>query len=222
MRKKRYPTLIILAILGGFILAGGSVFDFKLALNRGAATAVDSFTSSENLQERIIQLEEENANLKALLLRQDLLTEESAVVYSSYPFNSKSELIINKGSDDGIEVGDAVTWGDAVLVGKIKETTSSKSVVTTIFDPGFETAVRIGDQGVNSLMRGGNELLLDLIPTEAELEIGDTIVTAGQDFPYGLSIGLVKEIKDSGSVFKQALIEPAFEVKSLRYVNILN
>ncbi len=223
MRKKRYPLIAVIAILGAFVLAGGSAFDLKLAFNRGAASAIDSFASGGDIQSRIELLEKENADLKAQLFRQDLLPEESAIVYSSYPFNSKSELIISQGTNDGITTGDAVVYGTSVLVGTVTETSADKSVVTTIFDPGFETSVRIGNQGTDALMKGGNELILDFIPAEDEIAIGDIVFTAGSNLPYGLQVGVVKELKDtSGSVFKKALIEPGFEVKALRNVNILN
>ncbi|MEX2054326.1 MAG: rod shape-determining protein MreC [Candidatus Colwellbacteria bacterium] len=223
MKNKRYPIFIVLLILVTFVLAGSSVFDLKLAFNEGAASAIDSFATGGDTQTRIQLLEEENANLRAQLFRQDLLPSGSAIVYSSYPFNSKSELIINQGAADGVAVGDAILSGNSILVGRVREVTEGQAVITTIFDPTFETAVRIGDQGVDALMRGGSELVLDLIPAEAEIKVGQPIVTAGRELPYGLHIGIVKEIKESsGSVFKKALIEPGFEVKALRNVNILN
>ena len=223
MRKRRYPIFVILMVLGTFVLAGSSVFDLKLAFNRGAANAIDSFAAGGDLQAKLELLEKENADLRAQLFRQDLLPIGSAVVYSSYPFNSKSELIINQGSTSGIAVGDTVLSGTSILVGRVKSVTEDKSVVTTVFDPSFETAVRIGPSGVDALLRGGNELMLDLISAEAEVEVGQSIVTAGSDLPYGLHIGVVREVKEnSGSVFKKALVEPGFEVKALRNVNILN
>ncbi|MDP3953474.1 MAG: rod shape-determining protein MreC [bacterium] len=223
MKQRRYPTLVVLLILGGIVLAGNSVFDFKLAFNKGVANTLSSFASGGDLQTRIESLERENTDLRAQLFRQDLLPTGSAVVYSSYPFNSKSELIIGQGVQDGVAVGDTILSGNSVLVGRVREVSEDKSVVTTIFDPGFETAVRIGDQEIDALMRGGNELLLDLIPTDAEVEAGQSVVTAGSELPYGLHIGIVKEVKEAGgSVFKKALVEPGFEVKALRNVNILN
>lgn len=223
MRKKRYPLIIIIIILAFVIIAAELFFNFKISLNKSVASVIGGFAQTENLENQIELLEKENADLRAQLLREEVTPTDSAIVYSSYPFNSKSQLIISWGLDRGVSVGDTVTYGQNILIGKIAEVASDRSVVTTIFDPGFETAVRIGEGEFDALMRGGNELILEFIPDEASIEVGDRVFTAGSDFPYGLEVGQIKEIRNQGgSVFQTATLQPSFEIKTLRDVNVSN
>lgn len=223
MRKRRYPLIIAAVVLLLTILAANLFFDLKLSFNKSVASALNALTSNEGLQRQISLLQRENADLKAQLFRETILPQESAIVYSSYPFNNKSEIIISWGVNDGISIGDAVTYGNNILVGQIKEVTLQNSVVATIFDPGFETAVRIGTGAVDALMRGGNELTLEFIPGDAEIEVGDRVITASSELPYGLELGQIKEIRtEGGSVFKSATLKASFEIKALRDVNVSN
>lgn len=223
MRKTRYPLIIAIIILGLVILAADLFFNLRLSFNRSVASVLDGFNQGGDLENRIILLEQENADLRAELFREAVIPVDSAIVYSSYPFNSKSEIIISWGEDRGVSVGDAAVYGTSVFVGKVKEVTLDKSVVTTIFDPGFETPVRIGENGIDALMRGGNELVLEFIPGEAKIEVGNRVVTAGSDLPYGLEIGQIAEVRtEGGSVFQSATLKPSFEIKALRDVSILH
>ena len=221
MRKRRYPFIIVAVVLSLIILAANFFFDLKLSLNRNVASALNSITPNNGLERQVSLLEKEIANLKAQLFREIILPQESAIVYSSYPFNNKSEIIISWGTNDGVSVGDAVTYGTNILVGQVKEVTAENSVVTTIFDPGFETAVRIGAGATDGLMKGGNELTLSLIPQDMYLEVGDLVTTADKNFPYGLELGSVGKIENSeGDVFQEAILEPALKIKDLRDVTV--
>ena len=139
MRKKRYPFIIAIIILGLIILAAELFLDLRLSFNRSVASVLDGFTQGGDLENRITLLQQENADLRAELFRETIMPEDSAIVYSSYPFNSKSEIIISWGENRGVLVGDAAIYGTSIFVGRVKEVTLDKSVVTTIFDPGFET-----------------------------------------------------------------------------------
>ncbi len=223
MRKKRYPLIIAIVVLAFIILAANLFFDFKISFNRSVASILGALAPNDGLQKQILLLEKENADLKARLFEEEVVPQNTAIVYSSYPFNNKSEIIISWGSNEGVVVGDAATYGSNNLVGQVKEVTAQNSVVTTIFDPGFETAVRIGTGAVDALMRGGNELTLEFISGDADIEVGDRVVTASRELPYGLEIGQVKEIRaEGGSVFKSATLQASFEIKTLRDVSILH
>ncbi|MCR4260925.1 MAG: rod shape-determining protein MreC [Candidatus Colwellbacteria bacterium] len=223
MRKKRYPLIIIIAILAFVVIAANLFFDLKLSLNKSAASVVGAFDQSEDLQKQISLLQKENTDLKAQLFRESVTPEDFAVVYSSYPFNNKSEIVISWGENKGVLVGDAAVYGSSVLIGKVKQVTPENSVVTTIFDPSFETAVRIGTGKFDALMHGGNELALEFIPGDAKVEVGDRVFAAGSDLPYGLEVGQIKEVyTEGGSVFQSATLQPSFEIKTLRDVSIFD
>src|SRR3989344_3538051 len=189
MRRERYILIIAIILLVFVILAANLFFDFKISLNKSVASVLGAFAPNDEFQRQILLLQQENANLKAQLFKEAIVPQDSAIVYSSYPFNNKSEIVISWGTNEGVAVGDVVAYGNNIIVGQVREVTAKNSVVTTIFDPNFE--------------------------------VGDRVVTASPEFPYGLELGQIKVIDTKGgSVFKSATLEASFEIKALRNVSI--
>ncbi|MFH1694745.1 MAG: rod shape-determining protein MreC [Patescibacteria group bacterium] len=217
--RGRYPIIGLILILVIFIVGGGNFFEFKLSASQSINNFFKHLSPYSDLRIKISELERENEDLKARLFIEEVLSESSVIVYSSQPFNNRSEIALNIGSDSGVSEGDVVTQGNNILVGRVKTVRPQLSIVTTIFDPSFETAVRIGAGSVDALLRGGNQLTLDLIPPDAIIESDSIVFTAGMEFPYGLEVGRIIETRrDEGGVFRTASVEPGFEVKTLRNV----
>ena len=219
--RKRALIITFVVVVAGLWLVGQRAFGARLNASRGLANIFQVASSrNEDMAAEIVRLQEENAKLRAGAAGIDITSDSKIVVFSSYPFNNRSELIIGAGSDQGVTSGDIVTYNNIVLVGKVKQVFADKAIVSTIFDPGFETAVRIGPDQVDALMKGGNELRLELVPAEANVNESDSVITASSDFPYGLEVGKVREIKpDEGNVFRTVTLDPGFEIQSLRYVD---
>lgn len=156
-------------------------------------------------------------------------------VYSRYPFNFKNELLVNAGADQGIEIGRAAViapdngsssnpvrdyisnTANPILVGKIEKVFENVSLVQTIFDSRFQSAVRIGKSGTNALLKGGNEPELALIPKDAKIANGDVIYSASPNFPYGLAIGNVSNVRiSSGQLFQEADVEANYNPNELQ------
>src|SRR3989344_148609 len=127
MRKRRYPLIITIGILLLIIFAANIFFDLKLSFNRNVASALNALTPSDEFQNKISLLEKENANLRAQLFKETILPQESAIVYSSYPFNNKSEIVISWGTNEGVAVGDVVAYGNNIIVGQVREVTAKNS-----------------------------------------------------------------------------------------------
>ena len=219
MKKALVAGLLILLVVA--IFNSGSIFDKKLkvssAINNFLASVLNS---TGNLQERIEILERENKHLKSML--DEGPTDDAKIkVYSSYPFNNRGEIAIAAGEDMGIKVGDAVVYGDNILVGRVRNVFENSSIVTTIFDPSWEVPVRIGQSETDALMQGGNELKLTLIPGGEYIQSGDVVVVAGETLPYGLEVGFVSDVENlPGEVFQDAILEPSFRINNLRDVSI--
>jgi len=193
----------------------------KLSLSNGLASVTSNINPFSSLENQIKDLEAENLNLRARLLEQEVSSEDQIKVFSTYPFNNRSEIAIDGGRNIGIEVKDVVVTNGNILVGIIKSVSKSTSIVTTIFDPTFETPVRLGSSQIDALAVGGNILKVDLIPKDTEVKVGDLVVSADKDLPYGLTLGTINSIDEGKEdVFKSADISPGFEIKSLRNVSI--
>jgi rod shape-determining protein MreC len=179
--------------------------------------------SIPDLSRQLDELKQENAALRVQLLSQNIFKPSTVEVYSSYPLNSKREIAIAAGSSNGVREGDAVTWGEKVLVGKVISVSKNSSIVATIFDPSWEMAVRIGANEINALFKGGNTPTVTLIPHDGIIQSGDIVITASKDFPYGLEVGKIKDIKDTaGTSFREANIETEIQLSDLRHVTIHN
>src|SRR3989338_7688326 len=171
----------------------------------------------------------ENESLKTDLAKLNVLGKQSALynpslilasVYSNYPFNFKSELLVNKGEKDGVIVGQPALVSSSsskpILVGKIEEVFENNSLVETVFDSRFQLSVRIGGEGVNSLLKGGNNPKLTLIPKDSKISDGDAVYSVSPGYPFGLTMGLARNIQlSSDEFFKEADLETAYNVNDI-------
>ncbi|MEK7195863.1 MAG: rod shape-determining protein MreC, partial [Patescibacteria group bacterium] len=136
-------------------------------------------------------------------------------------FNGKRDISIAAGKKDDIQSGAIITFGSKVFIGKVSQVNNSTSIVKTVYDPGYQVAVRIGTKEVDGLFKGGLNPIVDLIKTDADIKEGDEIITASPNLPYGLFIGTVKNITQvPGAPFKQTKVELGVELSSLRDVSI--
>jgi rod shape-determining protein MreC len=219
MRKLSLAAFLIVVALVAVL--GEPLFQAKLRLAAWLNWLPAELSGTAALRQEITALKNENAALRVKLLEQQIETKPLIKVYSSYPFNSRGEIIIAAGEDQGLKSGDLAVINGNLLVGKVTKVFKSSSVVSTIFDPSWKMPVRIGQGEVDALMEGGNELTLTLIPKEASINEGELVITAGKDFPYGLGVGTIKNIREStGGVFREATLEPLFQLKELRNVAI--
>ena len=155
-----------------------------------------------------------------------------ALVYSRYPFNLKQELVVAAGSAQGVNAGDAaVIPVDAsssahttrvILVGKISAVFPETAVVTTIFDPRFQSAVHIGDDGAESLLIGGTTPRLTLIAKHASVNENDAVLVVAPEFPYGIAVGTAKDIHlQKDELFEEASLEAQYDINDVKSVLIL-
>lgn len=118
-----------------------------------------------------------------------------ANVYSRYPFADRNILVIDQGSDQDIKEGMPVLAARGVLLGKVGKVSKNFSEVQTIFDPTWRSSVGIGDQEVKALLVGGAVPSLDLIESTAAVNDGDAVFNISPDFPYGLAIGQLADLR---------------------------
>lgn len=140
---------------------------------------------------------------------------------------------VDKGSDDGVRVGDPVT-GDGALVGEVTVVDPTVSVVSLITDHTVSVAAMVedgsGDTGVLVPAVGNpNQLVLQYLPRTAPIQSGQPVVTVGfkagplQDlFPPGLPIGQVSNF-NINSLDNNGTVEvtPAADLRRLSTVQIL-
>ena len=130
-------------------------------------------------------------------------------VYSRYPSNERSLVVIDRGAQDGVVVGMPV-FADVegnLLFGKISSVRDSQSEVRTLSDATWKSSVEIGDKKIKALFVGGNFPHLELAPKEGEWKEGDAVRNVSPDFPLGVLLGTVGKVKEeANAIWKQATV----------------
>ncbi|OGM99270.1 MAG: rod shape-determining protein MreC [Candidatus Yanofskybacteria bacterium RIFCSPLOWO2_01_FULL_41_34] len=180
-----------------------------------------------NLRAKIDNLEEENEFLRqAARITRKL---KYPVVYGGiFNFNlapTGYNVLLNKGSQDGISEGDIIVTTEGVLVGKIQIVMKNFSRVLFVSDPEFKITSKVLNSKTVGIARGSlNEgMYLDFIVQSDEIQEKDIIISTGNDFfPPALIIGFVDHIEDnSNQMFKKIRIRPAVKDVKLGKVLIL-
>lgn len=221
-----------------FLLLIGSVF-YNRAITESSNTVISSVREAfalpiltirnlfrvNDFAKTLSSLELENQSLRAELAAVKFAIPfyddkfMRARVHVFYPFNNKSVFTIAAGRSDGVKEGMAVLASPGVYVGVISLALDNWSEVRTIYDASIETPVRIGDNGVAALLRGGSGLTATMIDKAKKISVGDEIYLAQKGFPYGLKIGDIVAMRDQ-SVFKEADVVTPYALTDLSEVLI--
>ncbi|MDO8601708.1 MAG: rod shape-determining protein MreC [bacterium] len=137
-------------------------------------------------------------------------------LYSSYPFNTSNQLLVAAGSESGVLEGATVFAAPGIFIGQVTSVQNGKAVVRTIFDPGWELPVRIGEGKVDALLIGGQEPRLTLVSKRKPLIGGESVFLASRDFTYGLVLGAVAELRQSkDSLFLEGRLIASYTIADL-------
>lgn len=176
---------------------------------------------------------EENERLQELLDLKNSITDYSTVAARviSYSANNWYETIeINKGSMNGLSVGNAVITPEGV-VGKVTETGPNYAIVTTILDSSSAVGIRVSRTGGSGLVEGDSELAADnrcklsFLDRSTPIIVGDVVETSGSGgiYPPGFIIGSITSVSaDSTGNLKYAVIDPAVDFSDLYEVLVIN
>jgi cell shape-determining protein MreC len=222
MRNSR-ALIVALAIASALFVLGQLFFVPTRYVHSALMQALQApavFFSSLKNQHTIItqlgELQRENQSLRAQLaeavsrptLVQDRRSSYLRVpVYSNYPLNNTSRIVIAAGSAAGITEGMSVVLEPGVFIGEVVSTALHYSEVRTLRDLGWELPVKIGPANVDSLLVGGHEPRLTLISRKKPAEAGLEVRLASKKHPYGLLVGTVGSLEPSdNNLFEEASV----------------
>ncbi len=173
-----------------------------------------SSLSKENMTLRLQNstLEAELAKLKSVkgeneTLRQDLNFSHSrsdlklipAQVLMFSPSGQYPAFTINRGSRDAIRENQAVV-SNGFLIGKIHKVAESTAEVWLVTNRNLLTPVVLTESQTIGLLSGGiRGLVVDNIPLNTKVAVGESVVTSSLEgiYPSGIAIGKVEEIISS-------------------------
>lgn len=153
-------------------------------------------------------LEEENRRLRALL---------DATAGSGFQFRFAEmvqvnldpyshRVLIDRGADDGVEIGQAVLDGTGVM-GQVDDVHAHYSSVLLLSDPDHALPVQLARTGLRTVAYGTGQtdyLELPNVPLHADVRAGDLLVTSGlgDRFPAGFPVAEVVSVdRDTGGSF---------------------
>ena len=183
----------------------------------------DAFTTE--LQSRLVELEQQNQQLKQLLDYTGKIQEETiqAAVIGRGADHWWQHLLLNRGKSAGIETGYVVT-APGGLVGRVVKSTSHTSRVLLISDPSSRVGVTVSRSRNMGYMRGtsANHGVMEFFDKVPTVQKGDVIVTSpfSQLFPEGIPVGKVKSINFNKSPAPEAIIEFFAPINQLEWVVI--
>ena len=180
-------------------------------------------------QEYLIKLNllrKDNTRLRQILSLQESSNDEniSAAVISRKTGSWWRQIILNKGSKDGVEIGNIVT-GPGGLLGIVKNTSLFTSSVNLITSPESKLGVWVDRIQTNGLLVGlGDDYpSLILYSKDADIKVGDFVSSspASTLLPPNIPIGIVKSIEEPFQEKKMAKVLLLAKPHVIDWVQIL-
>jgi rod shape-determining protein MreC len=248
----KYINIIVFLVLEGIALYwltnGNSYHNSRVVkgmqgITRGLEEKVNNARTYLSLREINATLASENSVLKNRierltaredirftsvedsLFRQQFLYTTARVINNSVN-RQKNYFTIDKGTLQGIKVDMAVTNGNDA-VGVVVGCSGNFSVAISLLNLDFRLSARFRSNGYFGSLswdgRNYRHAVLNEIPQNVNVNVGDTIETTGYSavFPEGVGIGKVSDVKKSGSDFYKITIELFTDFRKLQYVNVI-
>jgi rod shape-determining protein MreC len=207
---------------------------------------------TEALAAQASRLERENAELRGLLKGQRAAYHYGPLAQVIAPVGDQftQRIVINVGTEDGVQPNRPVVIGESTLVGRTTEVSRHTAQVMLITDQMFAAGVRIIPPAEFDPASGevspavteenvsyGQGLLetdlegyfgVGLVSQSARAEEGDYVVTSGRSgdkellFPPGLYVGTVESVSSQDyDQFKNIVVEPAMNPQDLQEVRVI-
>ena len=175
---------------------------------------------------KINLLKKDNKRLRQILSLQDSSNYDniSAAVISRKTGSWWRQIILNKGSKDGVEIGSTVI-GPGGLLGRVNKTSLFTSSVTLLTSPQSKVGVWVDRTQINGLLVGlGNDYpSLILYSKDSDIKVGDFVSSspASTLIPPNIPIGVVQSINETFNSQKTAKISLLAKPHVIDWVQIL-
>jgi len=191
----------------------------QLAQMEDAARQADSIARENDRLRQLLELQKANEDYE--------LVDAYIIARSSNDWTST--LTINRGTNDGVEVGMCAITEDRAVVGLVTEAGTNYAVIRSVLDSSLDISATIADSGYSGMVRGGYAagqeglLLMEYLPSAAVIRTGDQVVTAGSTvYPRNLILGNVARAGNTDTgVAKYAHLKPAADIASLEQVFVI-
>ena len=189
-----------------------------LAENQILQNNIKKGQKDEELNKILIQ---ENADLKDLLGRKNISSKTVlASVLVKPSFSPYDTLIVDAGTNEGIEVGDKVTVDGNVFIGQVSEVYTSSSKVILYSSPDYKVLVLVGSNNVEkeAIGIGDGNFKIEL-PREIDVKEGDSVIIPSISTNI---FGIIEKVeaKEADS-FQTVLFKSPVNMAELQWVEIM-
>lgn len=175
--------------------------------------------------QQLAALTAENVRLRELLNSSALLDSSVLVaeIIAIDPDPTRAEVVINKGRDEGVHVGQPVLDARGIF-GQVIGVGAGQARVLLITDRRHGLPVEINRNAVRAIAQGAGaagELQLQYLPVTVDIREGDLLVSSGLGgvFPRGYPVGRVTTVKrDPAATFMSVVASPAAAISQSRQV----
>jgi rod shape-determining protein MreC len=144
-----------------------------------------------------------------------------------------SQVLINKGTNDGVAVNHPVV-GPEGLVGVVSTATGNSAIVTLLTDHRTAIGARIAESGVGGTIQveagRPTDLVMNFTTRNDEVTPGQTVITSGTEsridrvpslYPPRIPIGRVTRVDDPGTDDQEVHVRPFANMRRLDFVQVL-
>ena len=170
----------------------------------------------------------ENNQMRTLLGSKPRATDQVLIaeVVGVTPISTAHQVVIDKGSTDGVSVGNAVLDSGG-LFGQVLEVSPFSARVLMITDARHGLPVQAVRNGLRGIANGTGQidrLLVNGLPLTADIRTGDKIVASGLGgvFPYGYPVGEVESVRPGPSHnFTLVDVRPSAQLDRARHILVI-
>jgi rod shape-determining protein MreC len=205
----------------------------RLRIDNAALLAENQRLAIENARnEETIR---ENTLLTGLLQTRSSLDYKTvtATVIARESSEFRRMIVLDQGTDDGIEVGDVAIAAGGALAGRVTEVGPDSAKVVLLTDGEFTVIGQLSTTAATGEVigqLGAGVLVMRQIDSSEEVLVGDEVVTAGIElgggvrspYPKGLLLGQVIDVRrDANDVVQTAYLQPAADLDKLEFLLVI-
>ncbi len=244
---------ILALALGGYFSSAsnrltGSLVSVQTWVSTRAQALQDFFTAprdiaslrtrNSELQAEVSQLQAQVIELQQRVNQTDVLaalvdfsrtnpesTYRAAAVIGRDPSPFLHYVVINRGSNDGIQRGMPVVTNQG-LIGRVDAVIADAARVQLITDPASSINIHLQKANTDAILVGSitGDVSLDMISQDVTVQPGDLILTSGLGggYPPDLIIGQVISVRSLDvELFQQAVVQPTVDFSQLQIVLVI-
>lgn len=219
------PVQRLVAAPGQFWLDTQETLRSREALEKENQTLKQEQKLLQAQMQTFWSVEQENKRLRIALnamlpLEMDLML---AQILRAADATQNPTILVNRGAQDGVYVGQAALLGTGVL-GQVLHVGAHTAEVIPLTDEQHAIPVRVARSGQRGIVRGtgaSDELRVQHVPKQADVVVGDILLTSGLGggFPEGFPVASITHIAaEQSGAFADIRARPVAEINDVREI----